>query len=212
MNYKDSMETLLKSKVKWAGNSEIDNKLRDKYRKVIKDEDYFDFISEAGNGGFFLDSSLQFYSFITEENYQNIDLVNDIFLKAYGKYSMGIRTIGQDVFGNQFVYDVYTQKFLLFNIETAYKEELAKNFKGFVETLVTDIEYYSGRSFILNWNNEIQFNQRLCPKKPFVIGGEYNNDNFYASTFPKYLEFFADIARQIHELPDGTPIKLKIIE
>ena len=134
------------------------------------------------------------------------------FLKSYGRYSTGLRSIGQDVFGNQFVYDVYTRKFLLFNIETANKEELASNFKGFVETLFTDIEYYSGRSFILNWNTELQFNQRLCPKKPFVIGGEYNSNNLYASTFPKYLEFFADVAKQIHELPDGTPIKLNIIE
>ena len=81
MSYKESIEALLNSKVQWTGNSDIDNNLTDKYRKIIKDKDYFDFISESANGGFFLNCSLQFYSFVTTKNYQNIDFVNDVFFE-----------------------------------------------------------------------------------------------------------------------------------
>ena len=47
-------------------------------------------------------------------------------------------------------------------------------------------------------------------KKPFVIGGEYVIENFYALTFPRYLEYNGDIAKQIAHLADGQKVKIVI--
>lgn len=212
MGYKENIKSLVLNISTKESGLQLNTQLIEKYKEEIKDKEYFNFISNYSNGGFFLDSSLQFYGFTIEQDYRNIETVNNIFLKEYDIYSAGLRTIGQDVFGNQFVYDLYTQHIFLFNIETADKEKLGEDFATFIEKLYTDIEYYSGRKFLLNYTNTITLNQRLCPKKPFTIGGEYKNENFYACNFPSYFEFFADIARQIHELPNGTPIKIKIVE
>jgi hypothetical protein len=211
MSYESNIKELLETKVIVTMDEGIDTTLLKRFRREIRDEDYFNFIAETQNGGLFLDRSLQFYGFASTKNYQDIDFINQIFSEEFGNYFKGILTIGQDIFANQFVYDLSTQEIFLFNIETADKEKLANNFKHFIEILFSDLEYYSGRTFILNWNNSFGSDQRLCPQKPFIIGGDYVNENFYASSFPKYLYFFADIAKQIHEIPDGTPIKLKII-
>lgn len=181
-------------------------------QKLIIDNDYFYFVTEVSNGGFFLNSSLQFYSFIKKEDFRNIEFVNSIFQHSYGKLFSNLYTIAQDVFGNQFVFNKSTNSFQFFNIETADAELMGQNFEEFIKKLLSDIDFYSGRDYKEMWNQDMKPNQRLCPKKPFIIGGEYEVTNFYASEFPKYIEYFSDIAKQLHELPDGTPIKLRIIE
>lgn len=210
MCHTDNIKLLLQNKSISNNAEEVNYDLLHKYQRAIKDNEYFSFICNYSNGGFFFKDSLQFYAFTRIDNYENIETVNNVFLKEYGKYAIGLCSVGQDVFGNQFVFDLYTRNIYLFNLETASKEKLGNTFKEFIERCFTDIDYYSGRNFILNHQSRVLPNQRLCPKKPFIIGGEYKDENFYASDFPRYFEFFADLAKQIHDLPDGTPIKLKI--
>jgi hypothetical protein len=88
----------------------------------------------------------------------------------------------------------------------------AKNFEEWLDCLFNNLDYYAGISFVKDWNekNVLLPNQRLCPIKPFVMGGDYERKNFYALDFPKYIEYGADIAKQIFNLKDGQKVKLVI--
>lgn len=58
----------------------------------------------------------------------------------------------------------------------------------------------------------INYNERLCPIIPFVVGGEYEIENLYAGSFPNYILANANIANQVYNLPEGTDIQLKPID
>ena len=65
------------------------------------------------------------------------------------------------------------------------------------------------------WESEnkkkLSDNGRLCPKIPFVIGGEYGAENLYESTFPHYIGSYANFAKQIKDLPDQTDIQIQTV-
>ena len=109
-----------------------------------------------------------------------------------------------------------TQKntIIFFNIEDAGRRDMGKNFKDWVDVLTAEYDYYAGVTYANDWTelNELTIEERLCPKKPFIIGGDYKLNNFYASNFPAFLSLNADIAKQIQYLPDGTPITYKVIK
>jgi hypothetical protein len=50
------------------------------------------------------------------------------------------------------------------------------------------------------------------PKVPFVLGGAFALDNLYAANTVESLRYRGDIAGQIRSLPDGTRIRLRILE
>jgi len=52
---------------------------------------------------------------------------------------------------------------------------------------------------------------RTLTKVPFVVGGKYELDNLYAGNILEAMRFRASLARQIAEVPDGTPINLKVV-
>lgn len=179
----------------------------------IKDVDYNLFLQNIGNGGFFLSQSLLIYPHTGDIEYPGIKGVNDCLRENFGVYFEGLIAFGQDIFGNQFCFDTINSKVVFFNIEDATKFNMATDFRGWVDCFVKDYDYYSGYSYSIDWqiNHRLEFNQRLCPKKPFTIGGDYNVANFYASAYPAYLKLNAALAIQLHDLPDGTPVQLTIL-
>ena len=178
----------------------------------ILDKEYLAFIKDVSNGGFFFEGSLHLYGFCKSPTYHNIKFVNSIISYEYGKFSEGLVFFGQEALGNQFA---FTNKGIaIFNIETAGIEIIAKDFNSWLQILKNDLEYLTARNLLISWkrNEEIRYDQRLCAKKPFIIGGEYSVENLYPQFFPTYLSSNANIAKQIHDLPDGTEINIKITE
>jgi len=47
---------------------------------------------------------------------------------------------------------------------------------------------------------------------PVVLGGKYEVDNIAVVPLSEYYSFLADLHRQIKDLPDGTQVKLKIVD
>ncbi|UII35052.1 hypothetical protein LVD17_14680 [Fulvivirga ulvae] len=129
----------------------------------------------------------------------------------FGSMVKNMFFFGEEVFGNQYAFT--NDSVILFNIETGEKGKLAGDFAQWLNVLQADLEYLTGRGFIQDWNNigeSIEYGQRLHPKLPFVAGGECNVHNFYKQYFPTYLSSNANIAKQVYNLPEGTPIKIKI--
>ena len=183
-----------------------------KYKDSIKDNDYFDFIITSGNGGFFYNQSLQIYGYSQLYNYNDIESVNSLLKKEYENIFAGLISFAQDLFGNQFCFDVANKGIVFFDVETGAKDHIATNFSNWTDVLTERLQYFTGINVLEAWllNNHLSFNQRLCPKIPFLMGGEFNVDNLYASVFPNSIKAYANIARQVYDLPDGTPIKLNI--
>jgi Domain of unknown function (DUF1851) len=53
---------------------------------------------------------------------------------------------------------------------------------------------------------------KYCLKIPGFLGGTYGGDNLATAPQVELVRFSGDIARQIEELPEGSPIKLKFVE
>jgi hypothetical protein len=54
--------------------------------------------------------------------------------------------------------------------------------------------------------------KRLVPKVPFVLGGEFVVENLYAADAAKAMHLYAQIAKQVHNLPDGAQLEVRTIE
>jgi len=202
----------LSNKLQETISYRIDNLVLENCSRIIKDKNYFEFISSINNGGFFFGQSLQLYSLTQEEAFRNILNVNSVLQTEFNFLFDGLFSFAQDIFGNQFAFNIDNGHIVLFNIETGTKEILAKGFKEWLNILVEDLEYYTGMSYEKEWkqNYSIALNERLQPKIPFVIGGNYSIDNFYANSYPAYLLYNADISKQVFHLKDGEKVQLKI--
>ncbi|MDQ1317853.1 MAG: hypothetical protein QG641_1161 [Candidatus Poribacteria bacterium] len=131
----------------------------------------------------------------------------------YGEDVVGLLFFAEDVFGNLWAYS--NEGILFFDIESAGIEIVSSDFAGWIKYIAEDIDYTTGRSLAQRWakiHGSIPFGSRLCSKKPFILGGEYEVDNLYALSWEQNLLFKADIARQIKGLPDGTEIKFEVVD
>jgi len=189
-----------------------DNLATKKLSGLTMDKSYLEFI-ERINGGFFYNYSLHLYAVNTVFNFHNIFSVNEAIRMAFEKIVGNVFFFGQEIFGNQFGFS--DQGIVFFNVETGDMKWMAKDFEGWTQALVSDLDYFTGRNLALEWARTmgaLKPEERLCPKKPFIIGGAFSIGNAYPLAFPKYINTNANIANQIYGLPDGTPIKLKIID
>lgn len=181
-------------------------------QKNISDKFYLDFI-KTYNGGYFFDKALHIYGCTNKFTFHSINKINDKINHEYGKISYGNFFFASDVFGNQYCYDFQIGHIFLFNIESGDKEFVANNFLEWIEAIKSETDYYTGQSIIQKWEGimlPVNYDERLTPKKPFVIGGDYHPNNLRVEKLDKILEFNSSIAKQIYDLPDGTSITIKL--
>jgi hypothetical protein len=208
----DHSRTLRDNKVTDFYSGEPDFMLLSKYKQLIRDHAYFDFVIETQNGGFFYKQSLHIYSYSHNRDFNDIEFINNLLKQEYGEMFAGLEAFGQDLFGNQFCFDVISKKVYFFNTETGKREMIATDFTDWLNTLYKHFGYYVGLTLIKDWHflNQLAFNQRLCPKIPFVAGGEFKVKNLYAGNFPDYLMAYVEIARQVFHFPEGTTVKIEV--
>lgn len=181
--------------------------------ETVQDDGYITFIKNVANGGFFFNRSLQIYSVGTAESFNDIFSLNKQIQLIYRTILVDEFFFAQDVFGNQFGFS--SKGIVFFNIETGEKEYIGKSFDDWTERLKSDFDYYTGESILLGWIqqwSDLNYNERLCPTIPFVVGGEYEIENLFKSTYPNYLLNNFNIANQVYNLPEGTPIKLRKVD
>ncbi|MUV04514.1 hypothetical protein GN157_12415 [Flavobacterium rakeshii] len=169
------------------------------------DAGFLQFVIGYTNGGYFFNSALHLYGFNTEDNH-DIKHVNRLLLNEYGSIFEGLYSFGEDIFGNQFCFSA--KGVFFFNIEIGEKDFLCLTFDEWLFMLENETDYLTGQIFSdIIINHEL----RLCPKIPFVTGGEYKKENLRSMNFPDYIIINANIARQIYNLPDGTSVTINIV-
>jgi hypothetical protein len=177
----------------------------------VSDTLFLEFL-KLNHDGFFFSKALHIYG-LSNLSFHNIFKVNKVFAEEYQSIlkSPGF-CFATDVFGNQFCFNNQgTVSFL--NIETAEEELIANSFEEWIERILAETNYFSGESLLLQWEEvmgPLNFNERLVPKRPFIINGAYACENLRIDDWENCLRYNASIARQIHDLPDGTMIEFRV--
>jgi hypothetical protein len=119
----------------------------------------------------------------------------------------------EDIFGGQFC--VRPEGVFLFDPETGVFDFLAKDLEGWAQAVLSDYEVLTGYPLAHRWqklNGAIPPGMRLIPKTPFVLGGEFSTENLMIFDRIKGMQLRANLAVQIRDLPDGTPIKWDVTD
>ncbi|MBL8705887.1 MAG: hypothetical protein JNM30_13630 [Rhodospirillales bacterium] len=130
---------------------------------------------------------------------------------AYPAIPADVLFFGQDIFGGQF--GLRSGAVWTLDPETGDLTRTADTLEAFVTLLLRDYDVMVGHSLAHQWqatHGALKHDQRLAPKIPFVMGGEFTVDNLYAADLLPLMRARADIARQIADLPDGAQVELKI--
>lgn len=130
----------------------------------------------------------------------------------YGSLADGCLFFAMDAFGGQFC--IADSRVLLFDPETARKEPVADDIAGWESRILEDYRVLTAWPLAHEWqehNRPLTLRERLVPTTPFVLGGEFVHTNLHAVDAAKAMGFYGNLATQIHGLPDGTPIQLKIV-
>lgn len=117
----------------------------------------------------------------------------------------------EDVFGEQF--SLRENGIFKFNPETGEVKLFAENLDAWAEKILDNFALHTGQPLAHEWqkqNGALPRGCRLAPKLPFVFGGEYAISNLASMSDVELIEFRAQIANQIANLPDGAQIQIEI--
>lgn len=130
------------------------------------------------------------------------------------------RTIGEewvcfaeDAFGGQFT--VRDGSVATFDPETGEVEPMADSIEEWAHRIVEEHEVLTGWPLAHSWqaqNGPLMPGRRLIPRTPFVLGGEFVLENLYDADAALSLQYRAEIAQQIAEVPDGTAVRLRVVD
>lgn len=115
----------------------------------------------------------------------------------------------EDVFGGQFC--IKNNLVCSFDPETGALERLAESISEWANLLLKDFEHLTGYAFAHQWQQSfgpLAADQRLIPKIPFVMGGDYALDNLYAGSAVHGMMARGSVAVQIEGVPDGTLVEI----
>ena len=101
-----------------------------------------------------------------------------------------------------------------YDTESGEFETIGTSLESWAEYILNDPGFTVGQPFAIDWEKQfgaIPKGKRLGAKIPFILGGDYKIDNFYLADSYELANFRNDLRKQTKNLPDGTPINLKII-
>lgn len=168
------------------------------------------------NGFFAFESALHVLpSAPVPEGTMSVQLWNDtdLWRVGYGSLAHGLFFFAEDVFGAQFA--LGESGVVTFDPETGNVADMASTLEGWADRLLQDYEMLTGFPLAHAWqqrHGQLAATKRLLPKRPFVLGGEFTLENLYALDAVEGMRLRAELAAQIRTLPEGAPVKFKIVE
>ena len=176
-------------------------------------DEFYNFLS-IKNGFYAFESALHVFP-ATNDSIPNLTLWNshDLWRNEYSSSIKDYLFFAEDTFGVQFC--VFKNKIYGFDPETEEIEKIATSFDEWAKCIVEEYNYWTGFDLAHQWqleNGAIPVGKRLLPKIPFILGGEFAIDNLYLLDSVKGMRFRGALAQQIDNSPDGTKIKLKLID
>jgi len=165
------------------------------------------------NGFYAFESALLFRPFESEKAPLGVREWNqpDLWKASYAVDLNDTIFFAEDVFGIQFY--LFHGGVGTFDPETGEMKHLGKTLEDWAAWLLSDPRQTTGWPFAHFWqlrNGTLTPGTRLLPKKPFVLGGQFAQENFYAQKDVEGMCFRATIANQIKDCPDGSKVILKL--
>lgn len=165
------------------------------------------------NGFFAFESALRVFPTETVGSSWGIGEWNseDLWKEDYAGIADHIFCFAEDVFGGQFC--LSDSGVARFDPECGALEAIAGDLEEWASKLLSDYDGMAGYGAAHKWqaaNGPLPLRFRLMPKLPFVLGGKAELANLVAIDSVRLMKNMGNLAKQIHDLPDGTKIKFEI--
>ncbi|AUI85919.1 DUF1851 domain-containing protein [Vibrio azureus] len=127
-----------------------------------------------------------------------------------------IEIVGENDFGNLMIEDVNGRFWRLCPEDVDCK--LVANNRDELNLLSKDQEFLEDwymQPLVENAKDhlgELGIGQKYCLAIPGVLGGVYDLSNIKVSSLIEIIRFSGYLGKQIEDLPDGTQIKLKVVD
>jgi hypothetical protein len=135
----------------------------------------------------------------------------DLWINEYQGMADGSVFFAEDIFGGQFC--IRHDGIYSFDPETAGLELLARDLEGWAKLVLDDYEFLTGYPLAHEWQQsrgKLISGNRLVPKIPFVVGGDFSVANLYELNAVKAMQLRGSLANQIKNIPDGATIRWKL--
>jgi hypothetical protein len=165
------------------------------------------------NGFFCFESALRFFPSETSGSSWGITDWNkhDLWKADYNGLADNVFCFAEDLFGQQFV--AIEGEIGTFEPETGNVEIVAPSLEQWASRILDDYNFMTGYSLGREWqlnHGALHPRHRLMAKQPFVLGGEYSAANLASMDSLQMMKELGNLARQIHDLPDGAQIQFKV--
>jgi hypothetical protein len=135
----------------------------------------------------------------------------DLWRGSYPSDDPSLLMFAEDVFGFQF--GISNVGVVSFDSETGETTLVATTLEDWARSILNDSEILTGWPLAKDWQERfgpLDAKQRLIPRIPFVLGGEFNIENLAAMDAVEAMRFRGDLAGQMKDAPDGTKVAIKI--
>ena len=116
-----------------------------------------------------------------------------------------------DIFGHQF--GIYNHKIYKFLPESGEIEEHSESMNDWAHKIATDYDFETGWSLARDWQKSNRYilaiTERLIPRTPFIMGGEYEVDNLVSMDFEKAMNNYGNMYSQIKHAKVGERFVLR---
>ena len=136
----------------------------------------------------------------------------DTWRDTYGSLTDGLFFFGHDLFGVQFAIEA-NDRVVTFDPETAGRATVGHGLDDWARWLLSDLDRHGARGFAREWqhrNGPLGYSDRLVPRRFFVLGGTYDDDNLAARNAVQGMRVRGPVAQHLHDLPDGTTVRLQL--
>jgi hypothetical protein len=119
----------------------------------------------------------------------------------------------EDVFGNQFAFD--DGNVVYFDVENGRAAPFAKSFSEWLSIILEDPVDTLQLALYKSWRDEgelLEPSEHLCPIYPFIVKADPPLKELYRVKSIEDMMYKGNFAYQIKDVPDGTPIKIRVTE
>jgi hypothetical protein len=167
------------------------------------------------NGFYAFESALHVFP-VTTDKRSGVEgwNANVLWRNEYHDLAEGLLFFAEDVFQDQFCLSTKQSGVFRFHAESGQIDFLADSLEKWAARILSNDRVETGWPLAHEWqakNGPLPRGQRLMPKTPFFMGGEYTLENLWAGNPIEGMRLKGDLAMQTRHLPSGTKVKLSII-
>lgn len=138
---------------------------------------------------------------------------DSLWRNQYRELAEGLLFFAEDILQDQFCLAQKEKGVFRFCAETGQTKFMAESLEQWAERILTDCRVETGWPLAHEWqlkNGSLPRGQRLMPKIPFFMGGEYKLENLWAGNPLDGMRLKGDLAVQTRDLPSGSRVRLNV--